>query len=335
MMSMPKLPLVLLCLLSLSSAASAHKTAKKIEATLGTPPARCATPGVDAPTKVSEEESAAGQVETWQFHNCAGLVSVKVALPKNADASTPVVLAFPQTGVAGADEVFGIKGDAGLAYGLRFLRAGFAVVSPEVFINADSAVASKNWDTASFYEHFPQWSALGRMLTDDRSVLDVLPGLERSPSCIAAVGHSLGGYNSLFLAAFDKRVNAVVSSAGFESIATDDDAQRWARTSWFIYAPALRPFLTTAAPRSVPWDFDDLLRMIYPRPVMIVQGTDDPVWTKEDELPDFLKATQDRYKNAGLAENFSLSMFKGGHAFPGFAQDAAISMVTKACLNKR
>jgi len=317
------------------SPAFADEVGQKIAATLGTPPGACATVHADAPVKISEEEADAGAVETWQFHNCAGEVRLLLATPKGASADTPVVLAFPQTGITGSRELFGLAGDEKLAYGDRFLHAGFVVVSPEVFINADRDVADKSWSTAPFYRHFPQWSALGRMLTDDVSVLDELPLLGRKPSCIASVGHSLGGLNALFLTAFDKRIDAVVTSAGFESIATDSDAERWARRSWFIFAPALRPFVEQAPPRTVPWDFDDLLGMVYPRPVMVVQGKNDPIWTNEQELPDFLQRIGERYGKAGLAARFKLSMFDGGHAFPAFEQEAAVSLVSETCRNKR
>lgn len=291
----------------------------------------CATPHNSAPVKIAEEEIFAGVVETWHFYNCAGEVRLLLAIPKGASAETPVVLALPQTGTAGSRELFGLAGDEKLAYGSRFLEAGFVVVSPEVFINADSTVADKSWDTSPFYRRFPQWSALGRMLTDGISVLDELPRLGRRPSCIAAVGHSLGGHNSLFLAAFDKRIDAVVTSGGFESIATDSDAERWARRSWFIYAPALRPFVEQAPPRAVPWDFDDLLGMVYPRPLMIVQGNDDPTWTNEQKLPAFLQEIHNRYAQAGLQRRFTLSMFDGGHAFPAVEQEAAVSLVSETC----
>ena len=36
---------------------------------------------------------------------------------------------------------------------------------------------------------------------------------------IAAIGHSLGGHNALFVAAFDKRIRAVITSCGFTSMA--------------------------------------------------------------------------------------------------------------------
>ena len=47
--------------------------------------------------------------------------------------------------------------------------------------------------------------------------VDVLSGLpEVDPGRIGAIGHSLGGHNAIFIALFDERIRAVVSSCGFD-----------------------------------------------------------------------------------------------------------------------
>ena len=48
--------------------------------------------------------------------------------------------------------------------------------------------------------------------------LDLLQTLPRvDPARIGSIGHSLGGHNTLFLAAFDQRIKAAVSNCGFTS----------------------------------------------------------------------------------------------------------------------
>jgi predicted dienelactone hydrolase len=46
-------------------------------------------------------------------------------------------------------------------------------------------------------------------------VLQSLP--EVDPRRIGSIGHSLGGHNTLFVAAFDRRIKAMVTSCGFNS----------------------------------------------------------------------------------------------------------------------
>ena len=54
--------------------------------------------------------------------------------------------------------------------------------------------------------------------------IDLLVALPQvDPGHIGAIGHSLGGHNSLFVAMFDPRVKAVVTSRGFNAFAKDKD----------------------------------------------------------------------------------------------------------------
>src|SRR6185369_11503839 len=133
------------------------------------------------------------------------------------------------------------------------------------------------------------------------------------------------------LGALDDRVNVVVSSSGFEPIASDDNAQRWARDSGFVYMPHLRLFVVQPKPRYLPWDFDDILMMIHPRPLMIVQGKDDPIWTHEELIAQMAQTVAEAYQRDGVPERFRAILFKGGHEFPTQAQDEAIRFVWRTC----
>lgn len=298
---------------------------------LGTAPSECSRNNVDKPEMAGRTETPDGAIRRYRAHNCAGNLDIFVGVPRSAGKNAPVILALPQTGVAGAREIFGLSGDPKLAFGRKFMQAGFPVVSSEVWLNGNGSDANHDWSTDRFYKRFPQWSALGRMLVDNRSTLDLLPELGLKSSCTAAVGHSLGGHNALFLAAFDKRIDVVVSSGGFEPIATDTDAQRWSRSTWFVYMPALRSIVTQPAPRQVPFDFDGLMSTIYPRAVMVVQGREDPTWTNENLIPEHLQKIEDAYKRAKIAGQFDLSMFEGGHEFPILEQYDAIRFVRERC----
>jgi dienelactone hydrolase len=225
----------------------------------------------------------------------------------------------------------GLEGDPQLAFGRRFYQAGFVVLAPDVFISGENFDVGRDWDTASFYRETPDWSAMGRMLADHRAGISSLQSLGQKPRCIVAVGHSLGGHNALFLAALDERVSVVVSSGGFERIATDDNADRWARDSWFIYMPKLRPYVKQPAPRAVPWDFDDVLLAVHPRPLMIVQGDHDPIWTHTESVREVATRVAEAYRRAGRSEDFESILFNGGHEFPAAAQDRAVAFVRRAC----
>lgn len=317
---------------SMAPSSAADQGAKlEITNSLGTLPSQCTHNSITDVKIIRHRKLDDADLFRVRFRNCVGQVSALLGAPPSADARTPVVVALPQTSKFGAAEIFGLGGDQALAFGRAFLRAGFVVVAPDTFLSGENYNPKQDWDTTSFYKKFPNWSAMGRMLVDNESVVNLLLKLGRKPSCIATVGHSLGGHNALFLAAFDKRINVVVSSGGFEMIATDDNAERWARRSWFVYMPALRPYVTGPAPHQVPWDFDDVIRAIFPRPVMIVHGGHDPIWTHANSVDDMARQMKSFYTKAGIAGEFEDYHFEGGHEFPVSAVIKSIRFIGKEC----
>jgi hypothetical protein len=237
-----------------------------------------------------------------------------------------------QTSREAKHEVMGIEGDKELAYGRRLFESGLVVIAPDIFISGENFDESRDWNTTEFYKHTPEWSAMGRMLADHQRTIDAIQALGYGKGCLAAIGHSLGGHNALFLAALDKRIDVAVSSAGFERITTDEAADRWARASWFIYMPKLRPFVTAPPPRGLPWDFEDVLLAIHPRSVMILQGLSDPIWTHEESVGDAAALVGEVYSGAEKPDSFRAVLFSGGHEFPSALQDEAVRFISNECL---
>jgi len=96
-------------------------------------------------------------------------------------------------------------------------------------------------------------------------LLQSLPAVD--PNRIAAIGHSLGGHNALFLAAFDSRVRAVVTSCGFTSFRRymGGDLTGWSHRG---YMPRIASHYGKD-PARMPFDFSDVLAAIAPRPVFV------------------------------------------------------------------
>lgn len=295
--------------------------------TLGVRPANC---GIRSGAVLSESvisEDRNGQIKRVVINSCGNAVPAYVAIPRVVRAGNPVVIALHQTANVGKDEVMGIRGEPGFAYGKKFLQSGFIVVSPDIFLAGENYDMQSSWDTEKFYREYPNWSAMGRMLQDNIAASNYARR-EFSPTCMSAVGHSLGGHNALFLSAFDGDIDVVVSSAGFESIARDEHAERWARRSLFVYMPELREVVETKAPRKVPWDFDDILNLISPRPVLVMQGRNDENWNANSAADMVFSANQ----RSGLGTPLiRLLLHDRGHDFSEPLQDAAVQFVSDQC----
>jgi len=84
---------------------------------------------------------------------------------------------------------------------------------------------------------------------------------------IGCIGHSLGGHNTLFTAAFDVRILAVVTSCGFTAFHSyyEGDLAGWTSDR---YMPRIRDEYGNG-PDRVPFDFHEGLAAIAPRSIFI------------------------------------------------------------------
>ncbi|MEZ6146637.1 MAG: prolyl oligopeptidase family serine peptidase [Planctomycetaceae bacterium] len=88
-----------------------------------------------------------------------------------------------------------------------------------------------------------------------------------NPDRIGVIGHSLGGHNALFTAAFDQRLNAVITSCGFTEFHQyySGDLKGWTSLR---YMPHIASEYGNN-PDRVPFDFQEVFAAIAPRPVFI------------------------------------------------------------------
>jgi dienelactone hydrolase len=165
---------------------------------------------------------------------------------------------------------------------LDLARRGFACLAFDQL-----GFGRRTIEGARFYDRYPQWSKLGKMVRDVQSAVDflaaqvdsdlaasgpkpALPALD--PQRIFCLGYSLGAMVALYAAALDRRITGVASFCGFTPMRADtDDAptgglrRLW---EWYGLQPRLGHF--HARERDLPYDFDGLLALIAPRPCLVV-----------------------------------------------------------------
>lgn len=180
-------------------------------------------------------------------------------LPEPKSRKHPAAICLHQTTRSGKDEPAGIAGNPDLHYALELAKRGYVTLAPDY----------PNFGDYRFdpYEH-GYASATMKGIVNHMRAVDVLVSLQDvEPDRIAAVGHSLGGHNSLFLAAFDPRIKAVVTSCGFTSFAKyyGGDLTGWSHKG---YMPRIAEAYAKS-PARMPFDFRDVLAAIAPRPVFV------------------------------------------------------------------
>jgi dienelactone hydrolase len=152
---------------------------------------------------------------------------------------------------------------------LALVHAGYAVLAYD-----QSGFGSRLSETGQFYDRYPKWSHMGRLVEDAHSAVDALTKDELvDPNRIYLFGYSLGGTVAIYEAALDPRVKGIVSIAGFTPMRTDPASRGDGGVARYSQERDLIPKLGffIGHESQIPYDYQDLLGMIAPRPVLVVQ----------------------------------------------------------------
>ncbi len=152
---------------------------------------------------------------------------------------------------------------------LALVRAGYAVLAYD-----QSGFGSRLTETGPFYDRYPHWSHMGRMVEDVRAAVDALEKDSLvDPHRIYVFGYSMGATVGLYAAALDARLGGVVSICGFTPMRTDTAARGTGGVARYSHERDLMPRLGffVGHEAQIPYDFHELLGLIAPRPVLVVQ----------------------------------------------------------------
>ncbi|HNS00320.1 MAG TPA: dienelactone hydrolase family protein [Planctomycetota bacterium] len=257
----------------------------------------------------------------------ADTMTAYLLLPRGLTGKAPAVLCLHQTTAMGKAEPAGLGGDADLAYARELAERGYVTLAPDC------------WDFGDYrrspYDPYAQGYASGTMksLWNHMRALDYLASLpEVDAERIGCIGHSLGGHNTLWLAAFDPRVKAAVSSCGFCSMASyaaspygGGTLKGWAQRR---YMPRVETVYGND-PRRLPFDWHEVLAAIAPRPVFISAPLRDENFSAPG-VKECVEAARAVYAFLGAEKNLAAEYPDAAHSFPPEARAAAYARLDAA-----
>src|SRR5207248_10006719 len=130
-------------------------------------------------------------------------------IPAGERHRRPAIVCLHQTVAIGKEEPAGLGGKENLHYALELARRGFVTLAPDYPRFGDYHVDPYSMSYVS---------ATMKGIRNHRRAVDLLTSMpEVDAHRIGVIGHSLGGHNALFLATFEPRIAAVVTSCGFTS----------------------------------------------------------------------------------------------------------------------
>ncbi len=193
------------------------------------------------------------------------------------------------------------------AFGLALARRGYVAFCPRNYLWLENRKFSTGEAVARFRRRHPGSKGMARMLFDGVVALNILAGLpEVDPARLAAVGHSLGAKETLYLAAFDDRLRAAVSSEGGIGIRLSN----W-DAPWYLGEGVRRA--------DFPHDHHELLALAAPRPLLFLAGESGNAADGVRSWP-FVEAAMPVYKLYGGPPRLGLFNHRQGHSVPPEAE---------------
>lgn len=245
----------------------------------------------------------------------------------------PVVIVFHQTTPEGKEEAAGHAGRASIQFGPELARRGYIVLAPDSIAAGERIGPAGAFDTRDVYRRYPHFSALGKMIQDGRRAIDILQTIPQAdPRRIGAMGHSLGAEETLFVAAFDERIQAAVASCGYAPFRVEKDPWRWARDAWFSYLPCLRADLR--AGRLPAWDFDDAIRLVAPRGYFNYQTIGDEIFPEGAAAHAMTLSTRPLWNLHGVEDRLQSILEPGPHDISSQAKERIYIWLDRILQNK-
>jgi cephalosporin-C deacetylase-like acetyl esterase len=246
-------------------------------------------------------------------------INAYLLLPKNLKDKNPAILASHQHAgeyYLGKSEPAGLSKNLMYHYGLDLCLRGYVVLCPDHLGFEDrrpleyKRVENKdldggNYERLLFCKYILNGSSLQtKYLSDLCRGVDFLQSLSFvDGEKIGAIGHSLGGQETLWLTWYDSRIKAAVSSCGFSQIRNIIRDGINHNFAMFIYG-----FLQYG-------DISNLLCDLAPTPFLMTSGDVDAIFPL-DGVYEIAEAARKAYTEKGMEDCFKSILFEGGHSFP-------------------
>ncbi len=237
---------------------------------------------------------------------------------RDAQGRLPGIVALHQTSKTNIEEIAGVSGGEPHDLGVQLARAGFVVFCPRCYLwqTPPKYEIDVKSTVAYFQRRHPQTVGMHKMLFDAQRGVDILVALpDVNPDRIGAIGHSLGGKETLYLAAFDERIRAAVASEGGVELASSN----W-QDPWYL------------GKRILAADFqlnhDQVLALVAPRALLIVGGETGPGAVDGTRSWPYLKSAMEVYGLYTKPNRLGLINHGKGHTMPPDVRKRMIEWLT-------
>ncbi len=206
------------------------------------------------------------------------------------------------------------------------VKRGFAVVAFDQI-----GFGSRVLDAREFYLRYPKWSLMGKMVTDTRAAVDaaaVLDAIDGQRICL--LGYALGAKVGLMVAGRDPRIHAVAAVCGVDPLRLDTADRGVEGIRHYSHLHGLLPrlgFFTGHEDRA-PFDYDEVLALVAPRPVLVVAPTLDR-YARVADVTREVEAARRVYRLLGREEALEFDAPEDFNRFPARLQEKVFDWLAR------
>jgi dienelactone hydrolase len=264
-------------------------------------------------------------------------INAWLLIPADVNESNPAIIAIHQHGgefYLGKSEPAGLTKNRMYHYGLDLCLRGYVVLCPdhlgfedrrptEYERHENAYLQDGGYERFLFCKYISEGSTLqAKYLWDLSRGIDLLQSLDYvDNNRIGAIGHSLGGQETLWLTWFDERIKAAVCSCGIGQLKTIFREKINHNFAMFTFG------------LSKICDIGDLVCDIAPRPFMMSNGYYDSLFPI-DGVEEIIKQAKRKYQSLQAEEHFCSVVFEDGHSFPDDVKIKAYEWLDKFIMHK-
>ncbi len=236
-----------------------------------------------------------------------------LAVPLKRTGKLPAVVALHGTFKQGKERAAGLMDNPEKAYLDHLARRGYVVIAPDHFVAGHRVPPDGAYDTGRFHAKHPNWTAVGKFTYEHSIAVDVLLSLDVvDGGRIGALGHSLGGHGTFFLAAYDSRIKAAASNCSASFFRHNSGVEHWSRDHWYVYFKPIRAGLLRGELPEI--DFHEIISLIAPRAFLDLSALNDghPLTQRQRVLMNL--KIMDVYELEKAPGNFAFYVHGRGHS---------------------
>ncbi|WP_236973654.1 dienelactone hydrolase family protein [Membranihabitans maritimus] len=245
----------------------------------------------------------------------------------------PGILALHPTGKLGKLIIDG-QGLKNREYGRELAERGYIVIAPDY--PGFGGLSHYN------FENDPYASGTMAAIFYNMRCIDLLLDFtDVDPDRIGVIGHSLGGHNAMFTAAFDERLKVTVSSCGWTQLNYYERGEavnkryggRLGPFAQEVYMPLFRDKYQLVG-ENIPFDFHEIIALIAPRGFFSNSPINDSNFQVKGVLRGY-ELSKEVYEAMGVCNNLHIEYPEAEHDFPYEIRQNAYEFIDKILKNSR